>query len=300
MIKKLILGWLLFIGVVVGLLAGEVAAAPSLFGAWTDVWANGAYENTNFERNGFATYVLREDAKVGIYLVPLWGDTYLMPYVTAQGAYSGDPNYWNNNLYTGVGVRVLPFAKTDSPSPINALKIFYESLSASYYKDGEAAVAAGRPNQDTVFGLDLWYEWNQPQWSGDKNYSFASPWSEVWANLSFRQTNFYEDNFNSYILRIQEKTGLFLGEGQNNGPLFQPYLTFDFVNSGKNYSWLNRMSYGLGVRVEPFRFTDDPTSAWLFKLKMFGEGLGMAYFKDAPTTNISTDFRAGVEFTIGR
>jgi hypothetical protein len=275
-------------------------AAPQLFGVWTDVWTNLAYCNTNFERNGFASYVLREDAKVGIYLLPMWGDTYLMPYVAAQGAYSGDPNYWNNNLYTGVGVRFLPFAKTEDPSPINALKVFYESLSASYFKDGSAATAAGCPEQDTIFGLDLWYEWNQPQWSGDKNFNFGLPWSEVWANLGFRQTNFYENNFNSYILRIQERTGLYLGEGQNNAPLFQPYLTFDLVNSGKNYYWLNRLAYGLGVRVEPFRFTDDPTSAWLFKLKMFGEGLGVAYFKDVPTNNIRTDFRAGVEFTIGR
>ena len=290
----------LFITGLILLIFSSPIFAAELFHVWTDFWNNGAYYGTNFENSSFSTYVLRSDGKVGVNLIKLWGDTYFAPYVVYSTAYSQDVNYWNNNLYSGIGVRVKPFAQSTDPTPMNELKIFYESLSASYYKDGAAAVAAGRPAIESKYGLDLYYEWNQPKVSGDENVKFSAPWAEVWTNLAFLQTNFYQTNFNSYLFRLQPKYGLYLGGNRDVPPRFEPYLTVDFVASGRNYSWLNRAAYGIGVRTQPFRYIDDDVSSWMFKFKMFAEILGVAYFRTQPTTLISSDYRLGVDFTIGR
>jgi hypothetical protein len=295
--KKLVV---LFLAGVIWWGLGGRAGADDLFKPWLDWWNNGAYCSTNFERNSFATYILRSEGRVGVNLLRVWGDTYLAPYVVYSTAYSQDSNYWNNNLYSGFGIRIKPFAKNDASSLVGDLKVFYETMSASYYKDAASARAAGLPERDTVFGLDLYYEWNQPRYCGDKKFNFDGPWSEIWTNLSFRQTDFYQDNFNSYIFRAQPKWGVFTGAREGVPPRFEPYLAGDLVMSGRNYSWLNRLSYGIGVRMQPFRYLTNETAAWMFKFKMFLELWGVSYLKEQPATQISTDVRFGIDFSVGR
>lgn len=293
--KKVILSLMIVV-----VLASPVAAA-GLFSPWVDMWDQGAYYGTNFENNSFSTYLVRSDNKIGINLLPLYGDTYLMPYYACEIAYSQDSNYWNNYLNSGIGIQIKPFARVSvNPSPINELKVFYESLTVSYLKDETTIAALGRPNQDVLYGLDLYYEWNQPRYKGYDQYTFGKPWSEVWANLAFHQTNFYQSDFNSYILRLEPKWGLYLWGNAKNPPRLEPYLASYLTMSGRNYTWLNRVAYGLGFRVQPFRYIDKDVMPWMFKFKMFFEVLGLSYLKEQPATNVSSDIRLGIDFTIGR
>ncbi|MBU0687516.1 MAG: hypothetical protein KKB81_06705 [Candidatus Margulisbacteria bacterium] len=276
------------------------ASAAEFLGLWTDFWNYGAFRSTSFERNSFSTTLLRSEGKVGVNLIPVWGDTFLSPYVVYSAYFSPDPNYWNNVIYSGYGIRLKPFASAEHKTFISEIKVFFETMRASYIKDEVSAMTANRSMEDTLYGLDLYYEWNQPQFAGDTHTDFGVPWGELWTNLAFRQTNFYQDDFNSYLYRLEPKFGLYVGASDKNPPWIEPYLAGEFVMSGRNYSWLNRAAYGVGLRVQPFRYVDMTMQPWMFKFKMFVEGWGVSYFKAQPTNNVNTDIRLGILFTVGR
>lgn len=274
---------------------------------WADVWANIAQYETNGERNDFKAMLTRLDARFGVNLIRLWGDTWLKPYVAYLGVTSSDPAYWNNNGATGLGIRLKPLAKY-TPSSwadewIKDLRIFGEILSITYYSEQDKVESEGKPLTDTRFGLDLWHEWNQ--W--DPNNPEASvdpsvPWAEVWFNLSQRTTNFYEDEFNSYILYLQPKIGVQSDIG-DTGAAFEPYLRMDLTASAKEYAWLNHFDYGAGLRIRPFKTGKvfGENAPWASKFKIFIEIMSISWLveKDA-ATRPDTDFRFGIDFTFGR
>ncbi|MBU1026226.1 MAG: hypothetical protein KKA31_00680, partial [Candidatus Margulisbacteria bacterium] len=170
-----------------------------------------------------------------------------------------------------------------------------EGLSASYLQDGVSAEAAGLAATDTRYGLDLWYEWNLDD--PDERV----PWGEVWANLSYRETNFgwEPDGFKSWVLYFQPKIGRHLGNG------IGVYLRSSVTASGKegpSYSFLNIADYGVGIRFEPWR-ESKVVNDFLRKFKMFAEVVGVTYLKDKPAnanSEVSNDVRFGVEFSYGR
>jgi hypothetical protein len=52
--------------------------------------------------------------------------------------------------------------------------------------------------------------------------------------------------------------------------------------------------------MQPFRYLTNETAAWMFKFKMFLELWGVSYLKEQPATQISTDVRFGIDFSVGR
>jgi hypothetical protein len=138
--------------------------------------------------------------------------------------------------------------------------------------------------------LDLWYEWNLDR--PDENL----PWGELWANYSYRTTNFSSADFKGSIFYFQPKIGRHLGSG------IEVYLRADLTTSDKTEYWLNVVDYGVGVRFEPWRQTHKEDSI-LKKFKMFAEVLGVSYLKDKPTDVnkvVSSDVRFGIDFSYGR
>lgn len=254
---------------------------------WVDSWNNFSYYETNGERKNFQSFILRSETKVGVKLLE---DSLLNPYLAYYGVYSQDENYWNNNLAAGVGVRALPFLKYQTTNWMNEwipdVKFFVEILSLTFLKNRISAEAIGVKVNDTRFGIDIWHEWNL------KKPDPAYPWAESWLNLSYRDTNFYQEKFATYLLFWRSKLGGYMGAG------ICPYLVADLMYSGRPEAWFNNLYYGVGLRIEPFLGAKD-TPEILRKFKMFAEMLGIAWLREADSRP-GNDLRFGVEFTIGR
>jgi hypothetical protein len=275
---------------VAGLLTISSAAAE--LKPFAELWNSLAYYDTNIERKGFSSLLGRFEGKLGFNLF----DSPLQVYGVYYGTSAQSNDYWDNSIYTGAGVRLKPFEQykgsgwTDEWIP--AVKIFAEGLNANYFKGAASAEADKARSSDTRYGLDLWHEWNL-----DKPDE-SLPWGELWANLSYRDTNFGWEDFKNYIFYFQPKFGRHLGRG------VEAYLRADVVASGKegpNYYFLNVADYGVGLRFEPWR--NSGANEFLQKFKMFVEVLGVSYLKDKPSSadkTVNSDVRLGIDFSIGR
>ncbi len=281
------------------LLAGLLVAAlfRPVFGEtrpFVELWNNFAYYETNLERPGYNSILGHYEGKAGLWVL----DTPFQVYGAYYGITAQSSDYFDNSLFTGLGVRVKPFEGSLPGAHwtvewVRDLKFFAESLSAGYTKGSASAEAAGLATSDVRYGYDLWHEWNL-----DKPDE-SQFWGELWSNLSYRTTNFGWEDFHNYIFYFQPKLGRHLGRGS------EAYLKADVVYSGKagaSYSFLNNADYGLGIRFEPWR-NMETANELLRKFKMFVEVLGVGYLKDQPadpTKVVNRDFRFGIDFSYGR
>jgi hypothetical protein len=272
------------------LFVGTAVAQLRPFG---EFWNNLGYYDTNLERKGFASLLGRFEGKVGLELF----DSPLQVYGAYYATSSQSPDYWDNAVYCGPGVRFRPLAGYQGSSWadewLRDVKIFCESLNSSFLKNAVSGEANKR--SDTRYGLDLWHEWNL------ENPNQKYIWAELWANYSHRSTNFttsiYGPDFNGNILFFQPKIGRHLGRG------IEPYIKADITVSDKPDYWLNVADYGLGIRFEPWRRDYPSGDSVLKKFKMFAELLSVSYLKDKPTDpnlTVERDARFGVEFSYGR
>ena len=257
---------------------------------FAELWNNAAYYETNLERKNFASLLGRFEGKLGINLF----NQPLQLYGVYYGTSSQSEDYWDNSLFYGGGIRFYPFERYQGTSWANewlrGVKIFAERLFSSYLKGAASAEANKLFITDTRYGLDLWYEWNLDHPDGNL------PWGELWANLSYRTTNFGWEDFKNYIFYFQPKWGRHLGRG------VEAYLRLDLVTSGKDYYYLNNVAYGVGIRFEPWRETH-PQDSILKKFKMFAEVLEVSYLKDKPEQQnkvVSSDVRFGIDFSYGK
>ena len=183
-------------------------------------------------------------------------------------------------------------------------------LNISYYSEGEKAESDERPATDTRIGLELWHEWNQfdpanPEGKVDPSV----PWAEVWASISQRTTNFYEEDLNISIFYWQQKIGV-QSDIADTGMALEPYLKFDLVISSKDedkngtkLSWLNHFDYGAGIRLRPFKQGQvfGNNAPWMSKLKLFVEMASISWIKGKGSDTLpDTDFKFGIDFTFGR
>ncbi len=289
------------------LIYGSPSFGAEFLQPWADIWANVAQYETNGERMDFKSYVGRLDARIGVYALPLYGDTWLKPYVPYLGVMSNDEAFWNNNGAMGFGARFKPFKRYEASGWndewIRDLRIFAELLSISYYSQADIPEGEGRPTTDSRVGLDLWHEWNQ--FNPDNPTLMPNPsvpWAELWSNLSFRTTDFQEEEFSDYIFYYQQKIGVQSDVG-DTGVSLEPYLRFDLTMSGKDYDWLNHFDYGAGLRVRPFKSGNffGSNLPWLSKLKVFAEIMAISWTKGKDLDERpDNDFRFGIDFTFGR
>lgn len=278
-----------FLGLVIAfLLCLPVAAQQEHPAVFIELWNNAAFYDTNLEKPRFAALLGRFEGKVGLNLL----NYPIQAYGVYYGAASQSSNYWNNYIYSGGGVRVIPFRDYQGSAWYNewikGIRIYTESLSASYLKD--AASAESLAKQDQRYGIEVYYEWNQ------ENPDRRKPWGELWAKYEYRDTNFGWEEFKQNVLYFQPKLGVHLDR------TIQAYLRADITSSGKSgsdYSFLNIADYGIGLRFVPLREIGQSTD--LFRnFKMFIEVLSVSYLKDKSTDPVSSDVRFGVEFSYGR
>ncbi|HTY13759.1 MAG TPA: hypothetical protein VMD02_06190 [Candidatus Omnitrophota bacterium] len=284
------------VSIIIMLAAGAAAFADIT--PWADIWTNAGYHSTNGERNNFNSYLLRSEGKFGVQLNAAGPNMAIEPYLAYYGVISQDPHYWNNNVALGAGVRMLPFFSYESSSWANEwlkdVKLFVETVNLTILNDQVSADHDQLKYTDSRWGLDLWHEWNL-----NKDIDTGMPWDEMWLNLSYRQTdfmalanNFPGDQFNTYLLYLQNKFGMHLSGG------IRPYLVTYLTTAGVSKSWLNSLYYGVGLRMEPFRDQKDPPEI-LRKFKMFVEVLNIAWLKENEGRP-GTDLYFGVDLTFGR
>ncbi|MDD5383070.1 MAG: hypothetical protein PHH60_05395 [Candidatus Margulisbacteria bacterium] len=267
----------------------EATSSQPLF---LELWNNAAFYDTNLEKKKYASVLARFEGKAGlnVFRYPL------QVYGVYYGAASQSNDYWDNYFYSGGGVRLIPFrdfyGKDWRTEWLSGLKIYYEDLSASYFKNAASAEALAK--KDTRYGVEIWHEWNQD------NPDYRLPWAELWFNYSHRETNFGWEEFKTDVMNVQPKLGIYLSD------VIKAYLRGDLVASykeGPSYTFLNVADYGLGVRFEPWRGTQTRDDL-LKKFKMFLEVLGVSYLKGYEPTDpgkrVSSDVRFGIEFSYGR
>jgi len=257
---------------------------------WADTWINAGYYETNAENPNFRSVIERSELRFGY---QPGEDFTATPYIVLYNVYGQDANYWNNNLAYGVGLRLKPFTSFDSKyiflDWITGVKLYSEILALAFLKDQETATANKVKTNDFRIGLDVWHEWNLQNADPDLF------WAEMWSNLSYRNTNFYDEiNFNkfqTYVGYFQLKVGRHIFNG------LKPYAALYVNKSGADAVWLNNILYGIGLRIEPYTDKKD-FPPLLQKFKMFVEILSVSWFGE--TERPKSDFRFGIEFTQGR
>ena len=269
------------------------------------VWMNGAHYQTNLAANDFNGEVGRIETKVGVSLIPLWAQASVQPYLAYYGVSSSDRHSYYNNSIAGFGVQVQPLLGVSSADWLQDLKVFYESLTVTW-NDKDVDDPNDNPENnyttDSRCGLDIWHTWNEPGPYIVENRNML--WGELWANLSYRSTNFEYDKFDDYIANFQPRVGIYLFKFFDNVSI-EPYLRLDLITSGKSAYYLNNADYGAGLRIRPFLsgklFGSDVQ--FLKKLKLFVEVLAVSYLKDPPPDTadfVNHDFRIGIDFDFGR
>lgn len=268
----------------------QTSSEPADDTFFIETWNRIGYYDTNLERQRFAKMVGRSETKLGFNILQFP----LQAYGVYYGVVSQDAAYWNNALFSGGGIRIIPLRDYQGDHWINqwvkGVRIYYETLSSSYMVNGDQAQSAGLKTTDVRNGVEVYHEWNLD------NADETQPWAEVWGNLSYRSTNFTSWETGSRVLYLQPKFGIHLGGG------IGVYLLSDIISSTDNSYWLNTTDYGIGIRFEPWRKTGAPNDLFR-KFKMFLEAVAVTYTKDRPTdpnNEVNADVRFGVEFTYGR
>lgn len=177
-------------------------------------------------------------------------------------------------------------------------------------------------------GVDLWKEWNVPGGTGgfskvslfdllrkSENETKKSTkaegtwlWGEVYQDLSYRETNFYLNDYDSLFFVSTGKLGVRLydyWENENSkdnsdwSVHIMPYIKGEVAASEKDYFWENRAKAGVGLRIMP-RIKISEKNELL--LRFYGEYLGVVdYFKDDPVSGTPwDDYMIGVNFSINR
>lgn len=105
---------------------------------WGEVWANFAWQKTNFYIKDYNSLAAGLNIKAGLRL-PKNTSFSLMPYCVADISWVGRHDfYWQNRGLIGVGVRIMPFAKANFDL-WNRLKIFAEYFFSVVYLKEKAS-----------------------------------------------------------------------------------------------------------------------------------------------------------------
>ena len=210
---------------------------------------------------------------------------------------------WEERIDYGAGVEWRPLKMLDrgqgvSLKPFDWLKqlrFYVVYLNGYYLKD----VEKWRPTKDFRVGVEVFRECNfySDTTKPRKGDYF---WSEYWGDLSYRTTNFYINNFNTWVFGFVPKYGVKIF--RNHFYTLLPYATGAIQLTGRDDYWQNRLLLGVGLRVMPFRKVKADWCATLLKsCKFYVEYERIiGYFKDVPCNVPTYDLAFGINFSINR
>jgi len=208
--------------------------------------------------------------------------------------------YWEQRIDYGFGIEWRPFKRIHANLfPINwtkHLRIYTVNLSGYYLNIKEN----WRPDKDLRTGIELYRECNLYSFNENttgNNYF----WSEFWCDFSYRTTNFYINDFNTWVFGFVPKYGVKIFPG--NDFTLMPYLTGQIQLTGRDEFMQNRLLLGMGLRIMPFKkYKTYLIGTFLSSCKIYIEfERNIVYFKDVPCSNIPKyDVSFGVTYSINR
>lgn len=200
---------------------------------------------------------------------------------------------WEDRWDYGIGLEWRPLKRTEclSDTPLNWTK--HLRFYIAYFKTEYLQYRKGwgwRPDDDFRIGVDLYRECNL--------YNENRYWGEFWGDVSWRKTNFYVDDYESWTFAFVPKLGVKLFPEREWA--FMPYATGEISVTERSEFWQNRALVGVGLRIMPFRWYEGLIRIFMKGLRIYIEGLWVVgYFKDeAPSVTPDYDFRVGTNFTI--
>lgn len=214
------------------------------------------------------------------------------PYITSSLNLLKDIN-WENRLNYGAGIEwrsLSTVAFLDNPllNWAKQLRFYVLYLHSKYlqYEDSWD----WRPTTDFRYGVELYKESNF--------YNTDLFWLEIWGDLSWRNTNFFVKDFNSWTFAFVPKVGIKLLPERE--VCIMPYITGEISSTRRTEFWQNRILAGGGIRLMPFRWNDSKMYFLIKGLRLYVENLWLInYMKDeAPATISKYDIRFGINYAI--
>lgn len=200
---------------------------------------------------------------------------------------------WEDRWDYGIGIEWRPLSKMEFPSNsllawTGHIRFYTVYLATKYLQDRDEW--NWRPDDDFRIGAELYKECNL--------YNKSRYWGEFWADGSWRKTNFYIDDYESWTFAFVPKLGMKIFSDEEIA--IMPYVTGEIVITERSEFWQNRALAGLGIRSMPFRWSDNRINIFVKGLRFYVETLWVVdYFRDeAPSTTPDYDFRIGVNFTV--
>jgi exo-beta-1,3-glucanase (GH17 family) len=200
---------------------------------------------------------------------------------------------WEDRFDYGIGLEWRPLSTINFLEKpllrwIKQLRFYTLSLNTKFlqYQDSWS----WRPKTDFRYGLEYYKESNL--------YDRDLWWSEIWADASWRKTNFYVTDYNSWTFAMVPKVGIKLFRDEE--VCVMPYITGEIDVTQRYEFWQNRALAGFGIRLMPFRWNETMMNVFAKGLRIYAEYLWVVnYFDDkAPPTIPDYDFRIGINYTI--
>ena len=261
------------------------------------IFGDNTFRTTNFFKNNYSGMVAWVEGRLFFARFSEFINTYLPlpdPYLTGILTRLKDID-WEDRIDYGIGIEWRPLKHNSvlQNTPVNWL--YHIRFYAVYFKTVYLQFRpewTWRPNDDLRFGLELYRECNL--------YYKDIFWQEIWADVSWRKTNFFINDFNDWVFTFVPKWGLKFFPKE----LFalMPYLTGEFAITGRREFWQNRAIVGIGLRIMPFRRNRGVFGIFMRGIRIYIEGLKVIkYLKDKPPKNTPDfDIRFGFNYTIYR
>lgn len=278
----------------------EVDSRPSLLRTkyhLIQIFGSYSFHTTNFYRDQYRGSVFWTEQRLSFpRLSTMTKSRVPLPDPLAVGLLKGLKEInWEDRFDYGVGLEwrplkninldSLPLLKALSHTRLYALRLWTSYLR---YEDDWS----WRPKVDSRFGLEIYRECNY--------YNKNRFWGEFWMDVSWRETNFYVKNYDSWFFAMVPKWGVNLTP--NSGFATLPYVTTEVVVTGRREFWQNRVMMGIGLRIMPVRWQTGVFGDLFRGSKFYFEYSGVVtYLKDkAPDNNPKSDFQMGFNYTINR
>lgn len=216
------------------------------------------------------------------------------PYFSALLKAQRDIN-WEDRLDFGVGIEWRPLKN------YGYLRLFSAYFTTVFLNYEEAW--DWRPRNDFRLGMELYNSNLYKESIKEKNNPI---FYEIWSELSYRTSNFFIDDFDTWFLGFVPRVGLKIPESSQFFCI--PYLTGEFTLTGKlphiNNSnfWTNRILLGAGIKLLPFQdLKSNKLHFLLNRIHFYGEVLVVTkYLRTAPSNVPFKDWRFGVAYLINR
>ena len=201
---------------------------------------------------------------------------------------------WEDRIDYGIGIEWRPF-KHDTIRSTPLKWLYHIRFYAVYLKTSFLQFRpewSWRPTNDVRFGLELYRECNL--------YYKDRFWQEIWADFSWRKTNFYVNDFKDWFFAFVPKWGWKFFP--KDVFALMPYITGELAITGRREFWQNRAILGLGLRVMPFRKQRGTIKVFMKGVRIYIEAIKIIkYLKDKAPENVPDyDIRFGFNYTIYR